>query len=141
MSDGRIILSSILNVTQSGQEKLIRAIDKAASTAIISVLASHLETFDRIESEALRLATRRGWEVPEDVASPLRRKNTFICLPCMGKTDSKIAEAMIRYHTGRIICELKVSHTSRSADRQIQELLQKLLCCQSDCIRQMEPFL
>ena len=142
MSDGHLILYSILEAAQSGQNTLSRAMDTAASTEMIGVLASQLEAFDSIESEAMQLAARRGWEVPLSVRSPLHRYIT--CIPSLGRrrmTDSKIAEALIYYHTKNIIQELKLSHISKISSGQIHQLLQKLLFCQSYDIRQMQPFL
>lgn len=142
MTDGYLILRSIIHAAQSCQSNLLRFLDTASSTELIGVLASQLETFDLIESEALQLALRRGWEITNPSLPPLERcKSRFPYLHRAGKSDSKIAEALIYYHTAHIIKELKLSHRCRTDDTQIHELFQKLLFCQSSNIRQMQPFL
>ena len=137
MTDGRLILCTILEAAQSGQSDLSRARKKAASTAMIDVLATQTETFDIIESAALQLAARRGWEIP----SPPPRLRTGLSFLRRGRTDSAIAESLIRYHTDRIIRELKIRNGCKICDSPISELFQKLLFCQSSGIRHLQPFL
>jgi len=139
MTDGREILTSIIKTTQATQFDLSAAIDFASSTAMKSVLAEQLQSFDRCESLAQQLASQRGWEIIAN-RQPFTRMKRRMQLHAR-KTDSDISEYLVNYHTHSIIRELQISHGNKSYDEQINSLLQKLLFCQNNAIRQMHPFL
>ena len=139
MTDGYEILTSIIDTTQSGQYDLSAAMDFVSSTAIKSVLAEQLQSYDGIESEAQLLASQRGWEILLDRRYPERLKRRMQLR--LRKTDSQIAEYLILYHEHSIIHGIKIFHRNKSYDEQINRLFQKLQFCQSSGIRQMQQFL
>ena len=138
MTDGSEILNTILSAAQIGQQAISNAMTRASSTGIKSVLASQLQTYDHIESEALILAAGRGWDtLPDLPRDHCRNRRSFR----RNRADSQIAESLIHLHTDVMIRGLKISHRSETYDKQINELFQNLLFCQSTHIRQMQSFL
>ena len=135
MTDGREILSAVLAATQTTQTYLSNAMTRACSTSMKQVLAVQAETYDHLESEALRHAAQRGWDIP---SAGFRR---FPFYPYMRKKDSVIAQTLIRRYADLMISGMKCSSANESYDKQINELFQKLQYFQLSHIRQLLPFL
>lgn len=142
MKNSREILSSLLKTTQMGQLGIRSVLSGTMDPALRKALESQLREYDAIETEAHTLASRRGWELRE--LDPALRTMTDMMtrMRLSGKnTESKIADMMIQGNTKGMVKSLKSLHRYPSADQQVQCLAQKLLDCETDNIRQMEPYL
>jgi len=142
MKNSKEILSSVLKTTQMGQVGIRCVLDKTVRSGLQNALESQLNEYDTIESEAHSLATTRGWELPE-LNPSIRFMAEMMTRAKLkyGNTDSKIAGMMIQGNTRGMITGLKNLHQYSSRDEQIKSLSQKLLDCEQENIRQMQPFL
>lgn len=139
MTDGYEILSSIIMATQTAQIDLPAAIEFVSSTTMKGALAEALQSYDCIESEALQLASQRGWDILSN-QQLLCRLIRHVQIR-FRRTDPAIAEYLILYYTRSMIQGLRISHNHETYDEQINRLFQKFLFSQSSCIRQMFPYL
>lgn len=136
------ILTSILKTTQMGQSGIRSALDTSMRPGLRKALESQLHEYDSIETEALSIAARRGWELQElDPGLRLMASLTTRMKLTGRNTDSKIAGMMIQGNTRGMIKGLKNLHQLEGSDDQIRILSQKLLDCETANIRQMQTFL
>ena len=142
MKTNKELLSSLLKTTQIGQIEIRSVLDTAMEPSLRAILRGQLREFDSIESEAHRIASQRGWELPEldpAIRFLLDRRNRF---RLTGKnTDSRIADILIQGNTKGIIQNLQNIHRFQSEDTRLRILCQKLLDCENAGIRQMQAFL
>lgn len=142
MKNSKEILSSVLKTTQMGQVGIRSVLDASPNPRLRIALQDQLKEYDSIEAQAHRLASQRGWELPE-LSAGVRMMSDMMTRTKLvgGNTGSKIAGMMIEGNTKGMITSLKNLHQYPSTDSQIHALSQKLLDCETDNIRQMQEFL
>lgn len=142
MKNSKEILSSVLKTTQMGQVGIRSVLDSCVRPGLREALESQLHEYDSIETEAHRIATRRGWELPELDPGVRFLADRFTRMKLSGKdNDSKIAAMMIQGNTKGVIKGLRNLHQFTGQDNSLQILSQKLLDCETANIRQMQDFL
>ena len=142
MKNSKEVLSSVLKTTQMGQIGIRSVLDTRMKPELRRAMESQLREYDSIESEAHRIAKKRGWELPE--LNPSIRfmtdRMTRMQLS-FGDANSKIAAMMIRGNTSGVIKGLKNLHRLEKQDNEVCSLSQKLLDTESNNVHQMKPFL
>lgn len=142
MKTSKEVLSSLLKTTQMGQVGIRSVLDACVRPGLRSALQSQLHAYDAIETEAHRIATRRGWEVRELDPAVRFMTDRFTRMKLSGKdNDSKIAGMMIQGNTKGVIKGLRNLHQFTGQDQPLQVLSQRLLDCETAGIRQMQDFL
>ena len=142
MKNSKEVLSSVLKTTQMGQVGIRSVLDACVRPGLRSALQSQLHEYDSIETEAHRIATRRGWELPELDPAVRFMADRFTRMKLSGnRNDSKIAAMMIQGNTKGVIKGLRNLHQFSGTDEPLKILSQKLLDCENANIKQMEEFL
>lgn len=142
MKNSKEVLSSVLKTTQMGQVGIRSVLDACVRPGLRSALQSQLHEYDSIETEAHRIATRRGWELPELDPAVRFMAERFTRMKLSGnRNDSKIAAMMIQGNTKGVIKGLRNLHQFSGTDEPLKILSQKLLDCENANIKQMEEFL
>ena len=142
MNSNHALLTELLKTAQLGQVEIRSLLDTVMQPQLRSTLKKQLQEYESIETEALAIALRRGWELPEMDAVLRFLTDRVIRLKLSGQnTDSRIADILIQRNTKGIIRGLRQLHRSSSEDPQIRILSQKLLDCENANIRQMQTFL
>ncbi len=142
MKNSKELLTSLLKTTQMGQVGIRSILDMNLHPGLRRDLCSQLKEYDSIETQAHRLASQRGWELPE--LDPGVRMMTDMMTRIrlsFGDQDSKAAGMMIQGNTRGMIKSLEQLHQYSGQDRELQALAQKLLDCETANIRQMQPYL
>ena len=105
-------------------------------------LESQLREYSSIEQEICAAASQRGWELRDTDPAILFFSGRAIRkkIRCRN-SDSRIADLMIRNNTNSMIKGLQEIHQFAGKDSQVNILSQKILDCQTACIRQMQGFL
>lgn len=142
MKNSKDVLSSVLKTTQMGQIGIRSVLDTRMKPELRSAIESQLREYDSIESEAHRIALKRGWELPELNPSIRFMTDRMSRMQLsFGDADSKIAAMMIRGNTSGVIKGLKNLHRMEKRDDEVRALSQKLLDTESNNVHQMKPFL
>lgn len=142
MKTSKEVLSSVLKTTQMGQVGIRSVMDACMRPGLRKALESQLHEYDSIETEAHRIATRRGWELPELDPGVRLMTDMMTRMKLNGKnTDSKIAGMMIQGNTRGLIKGIRNLHQFSGQDEALQILSQKLLDCETANIRQMQNYL
>jgi len=142
MNSNHTLLTELLKTAQLGQVEIRSLLDTVMQPQLRSTLKKQLQEYESIETEALAIALRRGWELPEMDTVLRFLTDRVIRLKLSGQnTDSRIADILIQRNTKGIIRGLRQLHRSSSEDPQIRILSQKLLDCENANIRQMQTFL
>lgn len=142
MKTSKEVLSSVLKTTQMGQTGIRSVMDSCMGSGLRKALESQLHEYDAIETEAHRIAGRRGWELPELDPGVRFLTDRIARMRLNGKnTDSKIAGMMIQGNTKGMIKGLRNLHHFSHQDEALVILSQKLLDCETANIRQMQTFL
>ncbi len=142
MLSSQELLSSVLHTAQMGQTGIRSVMPMAIGAKLKQELNAQLAEYDAIESQAQKIAQRKGWKLPE--LSPAVK--TMSCAMARtrligGMRDSKIAGMLIQGNTRGMITGLKNLHRSSPADASVQELAQRLLERESVNIQKTQPFL
>lgn len=142
MKTSKEVLSSILKTTQMGQTGIRSVADYAVGTNLRRELQSQLKEYDAIETEAHNIAKRKGWQVPE-LSKGVRVMSDMMSrtMLTVERQDSKIAAMMINGNTRGMIKTIKNQHHSPNIDASVRTLNQKLIDCETENIRQMQPYL
>ena len=142
MKNSKDVLSSVLKTTQMGQIGIRSVLDTRMKPELRSAIESQLREYDSIESEAHRIALKRGWELPELNPSIQFMTDRMSRMQLsFGDANSKIAAMMIRGNTSGVIKGLKNLHRMEKRDDEVCTLSQKLLDTESNNVHQMKPFL
>lgn len=142
MKNSKEVLSSVLKTTQMGQIGIRSVLDTRMKPGLRSAMESQLREYDSIESEAHRIAIKRGWELPELNPSVRFMTDRMSRMQLsFGDANSKIAAMMIRGNTSGVIKGLKNLHRLEKQDDEVCALSQKLLDTESNNVHQMKPFL
>ncbi len=142
MKDSKDLLGSIIKTTQMGQIGIRSVLNAPLQTNLKQTLQNQLKEYDRIEREALELASLRGWN-PEQLDPMIKRMTNMMTKMRLsyGNTNSKAAAMMIQGNTRGIIKGYKNLNQLMPSDERIAVLGQKLLDCEKANIRQMQGFL
>lgn len=134
--------STLLKTARTGQLVIRCALDAAMDPGLREILRSQLRELDAIETEALILARRRGWEPkePDFLLRFLTDRMTRFRVT-LRSSDSRTAEIMIRRNTEALIANLRELHRYRDRDPQIRILAQKLQDCDTAHIRRLQKYL
>lgn len=142
MSYNRKALQSLLRATQATQFRLRRYLRASRHSNIRSALEQQLRECDAIEQEIHTVASQRGWELVE--------QDPAICLLITALTglklrhrdrDARIAGLTIRDSANNMILVFTHMHRLSQPDARLKILFQKLLDCETACIRRMKVFL
>ena len=132
-------LSSLLKTAQCGQVEIRSILDTPMCRNLRDTLEAQLREYDSMETEALIIAHRRGWELNEldhGLRFLMDKRNRF---RLNGRnTDSRIADIMIQNNTRSMIRGLKKLHQFKGEDFQLRILSQKILDCETSSIRQLQ---
>lgn len=142
MQNSKDFLNSILKTAQMGQVGIRSVLDTSMRPSLRKALEGQLREFDSIETEAHQIAFQRGWEI-RDLEPALRfLTDRKARMKLTGKnTDSRIADMMIQGSTRGMIREIKNRHQFPESDGPVTTLSQKLIDCETACIRQMQNYL
>lgn len=141
IKNSKDVLSSILKTTQMGQTGIRAVLGYAGNVSLKAALRDQLHEYDSIEREAYGIASRQRLEVDElaPLAKTMSKMYTHFNLK-FGNVDSKIAAMMIQGNTRGMIKGLKNLHHSKSIDKSLETLSQKLLDLEAANIKQMQGF-
>ncbi len=125
-----------------GQIGIRSVMDRAVSPGLKQELHSQLATYDAIETQAMQLARRRGWELT-DLNPALRKMSEMMSRARLmgGPVDSKIAGMLIQGNTRGIILGTKNLHKTPNADPQVIALANHLLDYEHSHIQKSRAFL
>lgn len=142
MKGSKDVLSSIVKTTQMGQIGIRSVLNAPLRASLQDALRSQLREYDRIEREALALATSRGWEVKQLDPSIKHMTNMMTKARLrFGDSSSKAAAMMIQGNTRGIIKGYKNLNQFAVPDERISQLSRKLISCEQANIQQMQGFL
>lgn len=142
MKNSKEVLTALLHTTQMGQTGIRSVMDSVVGPGLKQEMKDQLQQYDAIEKEALRLATARGWKIPN--VNPGVRKMADIMSRARlmgGDVDSKIAGMLIQGNTRGMILGTKNLHRVDRTDGQIVELARKLLDRETVNIQKSQHYL
>ena len=125
-----------------GQIGIRSVLNTPLRASLQDALRSQLREYDKIEREALSLASSRGWEVKQQ--NPFIKYMTNMMTTTrlrFGDSSSKAAAMMIQGNTKGIIKGYKNLNQFAVPDERVTELAKKLLQCEQANIQQMQGFL
>ena len=131
------LLSYELKILQRIQHLLNLAINAASSHDLKTKLCAHLTKTDMLESQVQILCEQRGWE-PMDLEPATK---WWLDLRFRHKTDTDIAEHLIRLYTSEQINLMKHYNVSDHSDAAIRVVVQKFFDYSTFGIHQLHPFL
>ena len=142
MKNSKELLSSLLKTTQMGQVGIRSVLDTTMKPELRKALESQLHEYDAIESEAHRMAFRRGWELPELDPGIRFLTDRMTRIRLGGRnSDSRIAGMMIEGNTKGMIKGIRNMNRFSGQDEPLRTLSQKLLDCENANIKQMQNYL
>ena len=142
MKTNKDILGSLLKTTQMGQTGIRSVLKMGPGDQLKKALNDQLAEYDTIESEALRIAESRGWELPQLPGYAKVMADTMSRAKLLpNRTDSAMAAMMIRGSMRGVIKGLKNDHRYQDRDPGLEALSHRLLDCENKNVRQMEQFL
>lgn len=141
MTDEKM-LTSVLHTVQMGQSGIRCVMDKAVNPELKQEMKQQLQNYDAMESEALKLGTRLGYQLKDIHPGILRMSKTMARMRLIGgQRDSKIAGMLIQGNTRGVILGSKNLHHHPNADPQIRDLTQRLVLREKCSIENTQPFL
>lgn len=141
MNDEKM-LTSVLHTVQMGQSGIRCVMDKAVSADLKREMKKQLEVYDTMEKEALKLGTRKGWELKDIHPGILRMSEMMASMRLIGgQRDSKIAGMLIQGNTRGVILGSKNLHHQPNADAEIRELTQRLVAQEQCSIQNTQQYL
>ena len=142
MKGSKDVLSSVIKTAQMGQIGIRSVLNTPLRASLQDALRSQLREYDKIEREALSLASSRGWELKQQSPSIKYMTNMMTTTRLrFGDSSSKAAAMMIQGSTKGIIKGYKNLNQFAVPDERISELARKLLQCEQANIQQMQGFL
>ena len=142
MKGSKDVLSSVIKTAQMGQIGIRSVLNTPLRASLQDALRSQLREYDKIEREALSLASSRGWEVKQQNPSIKYMTNMMTTTRLrFGDSSSKAAAMMIQGNTKGIIKGYKNLNQFAVPDERVTELAKKLLQCEQANIQQMQGFL
>ena len=142
MKGSKDVLSSVIKTAQMGQIGIRSVLNTPLRASLQDALRSQLREYDKIEREALSLASSRGWELKQQSPSIKYMTNMMTTTRLrFGDSSSKAAAMMIQGSTKGIIKGYKNLNQFSDPDERVSELARKLLQCEQANIQQMQGFL
>ena len=142
MKGSKDVLSSVIKTAQMGQIGIRSVLNTPLRASLQDALRSQLREYDKIEREALSLASSRGWELKQQSPSIKYMTNMMTATRLrFGDSSSKAAAMMIQGSTKGIIKGYKNLNQFAVPDERVSELARKLLQCEQANIQQMQGFL
>lgn len=142
MKGSKDVLSSVIKTAQMGQIGIRSVLNTPLRASLQDALRSQLREYDKIEREALSLASSRGWELKQQSPSIKYMTNMMTTTRLrFGDSSSKAAAMMIQGSTKGIIKGYKNLNQFSTPDERVSELARKLLQCEQANIQQMQGFL
>lgn len=142
MKGSKDVLSSIIKTAQMGQIGIRSVLNTPVRASLQDALRSQLREYDKIEREALSLASSRGWELKQQSPSVKLMTNMMTTTRLrFGDSNSKAAAMMIQGSTKGIIKGYKNLNQYADGDERVTELAKKLLQCEQSNIQQLQGFL
>ena len=142
MKGSKDVLSSVIKTAQMGQIGIRSVLNTPLRASLQDALRSQLREYDKIEREALSLASSRGWELKQQSPSIKYMTNMMTTTRLrFGDSSSKAAAMMIQGSTKGIIKGDKNLNRFSVPDERVSELARKLLQCEQANIQQMQGFL
>ena len=142
MKGSKDVLSSVIKTAQMGQIGIRSVLNTPLRASLQDALRSQLRKYDKIEREALSLASSRGWELKQQSPSIKYMTNMMTTTRLrFGDSSSKAAAMMIQGSTKGIIKGYKNLNQFSTPDERVSELARKLLQCEQANIQQMQGFL
>ena len=142
MKGSKDVLSSVIKTAQMGQIGIRSVLNTPLRASLQDALRSQLRKYDKIEREALSLASSRGWELKQQSPSIKYMTNMMTTTRLrFGDSSSKAAAMMIQGSTKGIIKGYKNLNQFSVPDERVSELARKLLQCEQANIQQMQGFL
>ena len=142
MKTNKDILASVLKTAQMGQTGIRSVLKSNPGHNLKQALNDQLDEYDAIEAEAQRIASCRGWILPELTPTAKAMSDMMTRMKLMYQcNDSKIAGMMIQGSMRGVIKGLKNEHRYDKSDPNISALSQRLLDSENENIRQMEIYL
>lgn len=142
MNERKALLFLILKTVRTGKYRIGILLEHRMLPGFRKTLASQLHELDTIETEAQRMAFRRGWDLTDPDFMTLFWLRQCIRFRSLGrKNESFFAALLIREHTCRSIRILTALHRLRQEDPSLRILCQKLLDCQTAAIRLLQSHL
>lgn len=142
MKGSKDVLSSVIKTAQMGQIGIRSVLNTPLRASLQDALRSQLREYDKIEREALSLASSRGWELKQQSPSIKYMTNMMTTTRLrFGDSSSKAAAMMIQGSTKGIIKGYKNLNQFSVPDERVSELARKLLQCEQANIQQMQGFL
>ena len=142
MKGSKDVLSSIIKTAQMGQIGIRSVLNTPVRASLQDALRSQLREYDKIEREALSLASSKGWELKQQSPSVKLMTNMMTTTRLrFGNSSSKAAAMMIQGSTKGIIKGYKNLNQYADGDERVMELAKKLLQCEQTNIQQLQGFL
>lgn len=142
MKGSKDVLSSIIKTTQMGQIGIRSVLNAPLRTGMKDALRSQLREYDKIERQALSLASDRGID-PKQLDPAIKHMTNMMTKARLrfGNVSSKAAAMMIQGNTRGVIKGYKNLNQYSEADEDVSALSRKLLACEQANIQQMQGFL
>ena len=142
MKGSKDVLSSIIKTSQMGQIGIRSVLNTPVQASLQDALRSQLREYDKIEREALSLASSKGWELKQQSPSVKLMTNMMTTTRLrFGNSSSKAAAMMIQGSTKGIIKGYKNLNQYADGDERVMALAKKLLQCEQTNIQQLQGFL
>ena len=142
MNNNRKALQSLLKAIQTTRFRLRRYLRASHHSSIRSALEQQLRECDAIEREIHSVSSQLGWDLSEqDPAACLLITATESLRLRRRNRDARIAGLAIRGSANNMILVFTHMHRLSQPDTRLKILFQKLLDCETACIRRMKVFL
>ena len=136
------MLTGVLHTVQMGQSGIRCVIDKTVSPELKQEMRQQLQVYDAMESEALKLGMRKGWQLKDIHPGILRMSEVMANMRLIGgQRDSKIAGMLIQGNTRGVILGSKNLHHHPKADPEIQDLTRRMITQEKNSIENTQRFL
>lgn len=142
MNASKDVLTSVLHTAQMGISGIEAVKHKAQKPELRQFLQEQQEEYSRIEAESMRLAQKKGWQLPHrsvmaDTMSCMAAK----CKVMMGDKDSAIADMLIQGNTRGMINGIKHLHQNKQLDPSVNQIAETLLNLENMNIQKSQKFL
>lgn len=142
MNANKDVLTSVLHTAQMGISGIEAVKHKAEKPELRQLLQEQQDEYSRIEAESIRLAQKKGWELPHrnvmlDTMSCMMAR----CKVMVGNKDSVIAGMLIQGNTRGMITGIKNLHQHQELDSSVNQIAGNLLNLENINIQKSQKFL
>ncbi len=136
------MLTSVLHTVQMGQSGIKCVMDSAVRPGLKQEMRQQLETYDRMETQARRLAAKHDLQLRDIHPGILKMSDLMAKARLMGgERDSKIAGMLIQGNTRGMILGIKNLRHGKQASQDIRDLAESLIVQERKSIENTESFL